>query len=253
MASKSSKSSKANNNVFQEEEYRSQMSENSHDFDFPPADPEDPRHDETDRVTSNGDDSEERIRKLSEMVDMNRVGEAEISPDDDLPLLTFENTTGKKGGNISDAGFARLEPGFEFVGFVLRKLQVPSQFGAEVELRDEFGEVLRDAKGKPILGKMQEVFQLFGTAKVPVRGLTGSFASTEGRMRIPVYERLKQPIEDLFNAEAKLDEKSPKGAKPKKIPVRVIYRGQEKDRTNEKGEKRRSGAHVFEVHMIRML
>ena len=39
--------------------------------------------------------------------------------------LDFENTAKAKGGNLTDAGFAKLMVGFMFRGYVLRTEEVP--------------------------------------------------------------------------------------------------------------------------------
>ena len=140
---------------------------------------------------------------------------------------------------------------------------MPSEFGKEEPVIDgSTGRpVIDQLTGKPVNRKMQEVYLLKGTARFPVKGATpNTFGECKGRMHIPVYARLVEPILENQQLEEKLTAKarakSPT-APAVHIPLHIKYVGQAPDKTTagEDGAppvKARSGAHMFTVVRLRV-
>lgn len=174
---------------------------------------------------------------------------APVSADDDLPLIGYEDTVVVRGGNLSDLGFAKMLPGWEFRGFVVKEDRLPSEYGDEEPVTDDTGKPVM-VDGKPVTRKMQKVLRLFGTAMVPVKGMEGGKAKAEGKIKLGFVEALKEPVADIFAAEKAASEKA---GRKVKIGVEIKYLGQAPDRKSEDGSKvERSGRHLFEVRRIEM-
>lgn len=205
-----------------------------------------------------GEESEDRVLSPEDILSKVDIPTAENMPkseDADLPLITWENSAEVKGGNLTDLGFARLIPGFQFRGFILRTMEVDSQFGdAKPVLNDQQQPIM--VSGAPLTRKVQTVVELYGTARVPVKG-SNAFGTIDGKLKIPLHERLKQPVADNFAKEAEMTQAARRrdpNARPVKIPVEINYRQQEPDREAKNGEgKARAGAHVYEVKRITLV
>ena len=197
------------------------------------------------------------VESILRMVDLTPA-ERDLAADDaDLPLLDFENTAKAKGGNLTDAGFAKLMVGFMFRGYVLRTEDVPCdpRFGVVKMVLDKDDKPVIDPQTKaPMMRKVQEVYVLKGTAKVPIKGADANvFGEVKGKMRIPVYARLVAPIAENMQREEELTKRAREknGKAPAvRIPLEIHYVGQGPDHEAADGAKR-SGAHLFEVNRLR--
>jgi len=210
-------------------------------------------------------DQEERVdqdvQRILSKVDMTSEERMLATDDADLPLLAWDNTAEVRGGNLTDMGFAKLQPGFEFRGYVLGTKMVPSEFGKEVPILDGNDRpVIDPATKKPMVRLMQDVYMLKGTARFPVKGaLPNTFGECAGRMSIPVYARLIEPVAENTVKEKALTEaartKNP-SAPQVHIPLHIKYVGQNPDKETaaEDGtmKKTRSGAHLFTVVRLRL-
>lgn len=202
------------------------------------------------------------IQRILSKVDMTSEERMLATDDAELPVLGWDSTAEVRGGNLTDMGFAKLLPGFEFRGYVLGTKKVPSEFGKEEVVLDENNRAVIDTLTKqPLTRKMQEVYMLKGTARVPIRGgLPNTFGECAGRMFIPVYARLIEPVVENTMKEKVLTEaarrKSP-SAPQVRIPLHIKYVGQNPDKETaaEDGtmKKARSGAHLFTVVRLRIV
>lgn len=208
--------------------------------------------------TSSGTGVSDADRLLAK-VDLPRMiaADADAVPradDEDLPLLGFSNTVEVEGGNRTDAGFMRLVSGFEFRGFVIAEGEEPSEYGEETVVIDDATGLPVMVDGKPVKRKMQKVYHLKGTGRQPSSDLSGGMMECTGKIKVPVYERLKGPIAELLRDENRLTAEARKKnplAPRVKIPVAIRYRGKEPNRKAKiEGQPGRSGAHLFEVVQI---
>lgn len=215
--------------------------------------------DEHGEVIHGDDGAGSSVDRLLEMVTITPA-ERDLATDDaDLPILDFETTAEAKGGNLTDAGFAKLMPGFRFRGYVLRSEDVPCdpRYGVAKPVLDDKGLPVIDPQTKqPMLRKVQEVYVMKGTARVPVKGAAaGTFGEVKGRMRIPSYARIQQPIAENQAREKDLTEKARRAspnAPAVRIPLEIVYVGQGPDSETKDGQAR-SGAHIFEVKRLRAI
>ncbi len=177
--------------------------------------------------------------------------------DADLPVLSWEDTVEVKGGNLTDAGFAQLQVGFEFRGYIMGEKLVPSEFGTEMPIPDgKGGFVIDQATKAPMMRKMQKVYTLKGTARTPIKG-SDTFGTVQGRMTIPVYARMIEPVAENMAKEAELTAKArtkSASAPAVKIPLVIKYIGQAPDKASKiEGQRGRSGAHLFEIKRLRVV
>lgn len=204
-----------------------------------------------------GEVHDDAAARVLEMVSLTPEEEDFATGDANLPILSWENTTEAKGGNLTDAGFASLVVGFEFRGYVVGIKKIPSEFGLpEVVMGGDGKPVIDPTTKAPIVRKMQEVYVLKGTARVPVKGSPVP-AEVRGRMTIPTYARLIEPVSENRAREGELTARARKG-NPKApsvfIPLVIRYIGQGADRpAKEDGKQARSGAHIFEVKRLRVV
>lgn len=156
--------------------------------------------------------------KLLGMID---APELRVDGDENIPVLGWDDSAEVRGGDLTSLGFARLVPGFAFSGYVLNTSIVDSQFDS------------------PAGKRKQEVYNLRGTARVPIQGADkGAFAEVRGNLQIPIYARLAEAIEKNREGERTLG---------RRIPVRITYEGQGTPRTDDEGKVVRSGSHIFRV------
>lgn len=201
------------------------------------------------------------VQRILAKVDMTSEERMLATDDAELPLLAWDNTAEVKGGNLTDMGFAKLQPGFEFRGYVLGTKKVPSEYGKDEPVIDGDGKVVIDQLTKqPLTRRLQEVYMLKGTARFPVKGaLPNTFGECAGRMSIPVYARLIEPVAENNAKEKSLTEAARRknaSAPEVHIPLHIKYVGQNPDKETaaEDGsmKKARSGAHLFTVVRLRL-
>lgn len=197
------------------------------------------------------------VQRILSRVDLTAEERMLAADDGDLPVLSWEDTAEVKGGNLTDMGFAKLMPGFEFRGYIIGTKKMPSEFGKEEIVLDSSNRAVMDqATGQPMTRKMQEVYMLKGTARFPVKGaIPGTFGQCAGRMNIPVYARLDAPIAENMAKEKALTDKARAknpAAPAVKIPLHIRYVGQNPDKETKEGVKSRSGAHMFHVVRLRV-
>jgi hypothetical protein len=213
-------------------------------------------------VLQNEENVDMETQRILSMVNMTAEERMLATDDADLPVVSWEDTAEVRGGNLTDMGFAKLQPGFEFRGYVLGTKKVPSEFGKDEPVLDDNGrEVLDPATRKPITRRLQEVYMLKGTARFPVKGATANtFGTCAGRMTIPVYARLIEPVAENTVKEKALTEAARRHnptAPAVHIPLHLKYVGQnpDKETASEDGsmKKSRSGAHLFTVIRLRLI
>ena len=202
------------------------------------------------------------VQRILSKVELTSEERMLATDDADLPVISWEDSAEVKGGNLTDMGFAKLQPGWEFRGYILGTKKVPSEFGKDEPILGDDGRAIIDpATRQPMTRRLQEVLMLKGTARFPVKGATANtFGTCAGRMTIPVYARLTEPIAENGAKEKSLTEaarRSNPTAPQVRIPLHIKYVGQnpDKETASEDGtmKKTRSGAHLFSVVRLRLV